>query len=127
MIFGGLVRTQKYLRYDPEIILFGKKITQLTEEDALLVVGGWKRGEHLQGHYPPRNPINFYFSHRKGWEIDLDEWSIALVESLKQQGARYFVSYYPMGLDIKKEFAQQLRSEYKLLEASDRWFIYALD
>jgi hypothetical protein len=127
MLISGLVRTREYCHYNTDQLAFGKRIQELTEKDSLLIVGGWRKDKHLQVKYPPRNPINFYLSDRKGWEIDLDEWALSRIDSLRQQGARYFVSYYPKGLELNKNFAQELSNKYILLELTERWFIYLLD
>ena len=123
----SVVRAKHFLSYNPARLAYGKRIEQLTDKDSLVIFGGWNKGSHLQVKYPPRDPIDFYISHRKGWEIDLDQWSLSLVDSLRQQGARYFGSFWPMGLDVKTDFAKGLREKYKLLEATDRWVIYSLD
>jgi hypothetical protein len=123
---AGLWRAQAYVKYDPDIIPFGERIEQLTKKEDLLIIGGWRRGPHLRSKFPPGNPINFYFSHRKGWEIALPEWEIARIESLRARGADYFVSYYPRGMDQKGDFAQAMKEKYRLVEATDRWIIYAL-
>lgn len=122
----GVLKAQNYLNFDPERLAFGRRIEQLTEKDSLIIIGGWNKGKHLQVKHPPRDPIDFYFSHRKGWEVDLDDWSLSLVVLLKQQGAHYFATFWPMGLDRKRVFAEGMRDEYRLLEATRRWVIYAL-
>jgi len=127
MAIAGLSKTREYLRYDPKRLEFGQRIEQLTDADSLVIFGGWRKGSQLQVKYPPSDPIDFYFSHRKGWEISVDQWSISLIDSLREQGARYFASYYPKGLEIKEAFAQGMKQKYPLLEATDRWFIYSLD
>ncbi len=126
MSIAGLLQTREYLQFDPKRLEFGQRIEQLTEADSLVIIGGWRKGSQLQVEYPPCDPIDFYISHRKGWEISLDQWSVSMVDSLREQGARYFASYYPKGLEIKEAFAQGMRQKYSLLEATDRWFIYSL-
>jgi hypothetical protein len=127
MLLAGLLRAKQYLYYNPQRLAYGKRIAQLTQKESLVIFGGWNKGTHLQVKYPPRDPIDFYISHRKGWEIDLDNWSPSLVETLRQQGAKYFATFWPMGLDVKKAFAKAIREKYKLLELTDRWVIYAID
>ena len=123
----ALVRTSEYRHFAVDRLTFGKRIQELTEKDSLVIIGGWRKGKHIQVKYPPRDPIDLYFSHRKGWVIDLDEWTLPRIESLRQQGARYFVSYYPKGLELNKTFVQGLNDKYTLLERTERWFLYLLD
>jgi 4-amino-4-deoxy-L-arabinose transferase-like glycosyltransferase len=127
MLLTSLARVKDYQYFDPERLEYGKRIEQLTEKGSLIIIGGWNKGSHLKVQFPCRDPIDLYHSHRRGWEIDLDEWSISLIDSLKQQGARYFATFYPMGLDKNKAFAERMKNKYSEIEATDRWVIYGLD
>jgi 4-amino-4-deoxy-L-arabinose transferase-like glycosyltransferase len=127
MTVSGLARQQQYLSFKPERLAYGKRVDQLTEKNSLIIFGGWNKGPHLQVKYPPRDPIDFYFSNRKGWEVNLDNWTLQLIEDYKQQGAAYFATFWPMGLDIKPQFAKAIRDKHTLLEATDRWVIYKLN
>ena len=127
MAVAGVLRQREYLVFKADRLAYGRRIGELTEEGSLIIFGGWNKGRHLQVKYPPRDPIDFYFSNRKGWEINLDNWSFDLVERLRHQGAKYFATFWPNGLDMKTEFEKDIRENYTLLEATDRWVIYKLN
>jgi len=85
-----LMKSRQYLNYDPNRIEYGKRIAQVTEKNDLIVIGGWKTDTHLHVKYTNRDPIDFYFSNRKGWHVDFDNWSLALRTASISD--RFFVS-----------------------------------
>jgi hypothetical protein len=65
MTIIGIVRSKHYLSFNLNRLKYAKRIEQLTKKGSLVIFGGWKKGKHPQIQYPPRDPIAFYFSHRK--------------------------------------------------------------
>lgn len=64
---------------------------------------------------------------RTGWEVYFEDWSLALVEQLRQAGAAYFVSDYAFGFTEVPAFLSTMGVRYVPLEVTPDWVIYRLE
>lgn len=99
------------------VVEAGRAIEQLSPKDALVVASYGA------------SPIQLYYSHRRGWTLDLegveDAALIDELEKLKQKNAAYYVTTQLPELDRKKDFRSYL-SGHRLVKRTDRYVVYAL-
>lgn len=128
----------KISRYNVGRADFGSRVFALTDPGARIVVArSWSRRDWFQhrsseGELLGYDPVDLYLSHRKGWSIFGDTLSSNFIETLRQRGARYFVSYccaggVPWILTTRPEIQAYLACAYTPLEVNERWVIYRLD
>jgi 4-amino-4-deoxy-L-arabinose transferase-like glycosyltransferase len=58
-----------------------------------------------------QEPIVFFLADRKGWSLAADQYDPAVLDSYRQQGARYFVNPYPALLPAGSPLAGWLRAD----------------
>jgi len=133
---------QIFYRMPPNLtdqLAFASRLRALTEPGSLVILGSsisrgpepasaaCCRHREPDGQYLGHEPVEFYQSHRKGWSIHYEDWSIELVEALQKRGAMYFASSHSEGLNQQSEFLRLLGDRYTLLERNPKWVIFRLD
>ncbi len=120
-------------------LAFASRLRVLTEPGSLVILGSsisrgpepaspaCCRHREPDGRYLGHEPVEFYQSHRKGWSIHYDDWSMELVDALRRKGAKYFATSYADGLDQKTHFLRTMGNRYTLLERTPRWAIFRMD
>ena len=136
--------THRYLDYVlpsevSERLAFPQRLRELTEPGSLTIIGSKiRRGpgpatsaccrhREADGRYLGHEPIEFYQSHRKGWSLNPEDWSIDLVDTLRGRGAEYFATSYVEGMFEKPGFVAAMNASYTLLEGTSKWRIYRLE
>jgi len=84
----------------------GTTADKIINQNALIITT-----DALVGH----NPDLLYYSNRKGWVVPEESWSAETIESMKGQGARYFVIAPQILLYRNPQFANYLFGSYKSL------------
>jgi len=117
-------------------VTYGERVNQLTDPAGLVIIANlgktvswmpeFRQHRTRQGEYLPSGPMDFYFSHRKGWNIDEEHTSPEFIETLRQRGAKYFVTYYPQFLERHPDLKAAFERSYTPLEVTSRWAIYRL-
>lgn len=114
-----------------ERLEFAAHLEQVTEPGARLVVAenhvrpeGWFQHRTEQGELLGFMPIDFYFSHRKGWSISGAEVQPAFIETLRGRGAAYFATASIKDFPGLRAY---LDCAHTRLDASDQFAIYRLD
>lgn len=114
---------------------FGRRVEAMTQPGSLLITiepqrfprrsttfeHRTKRGELLWGY-----PYDLYYSHRKGWSLSEHEATPRLIESLREQGATYLITFFPEALSRHPETLVFLRSSHQTLEDSRHGLIFRL-
>ncbi len=120
-------------------LAFAGRLRALTEPGSFLILGSsisrglepaspaCCRHREPDGRFLGHEPVEFYQSHRKGWSIYYEDWSIELLETLRQRGARYFASSFAEGLKEQSEFLRTMGDRYTLLDRTPKWAIFRLD
>ena len=88
----------------------GPAIDKLTPKDALIIAG--------DGYAPTL----LYYANRKGWLIAPEEWTPGKIETLKAQGAHYFVTSRVVYLknDLKnKQFYDYMSGKFPVVEGAN--------
>jgi hypothetical protein len=107
-------------RYKPErmekdmpIYVAGNRVREISPKDALLIAAHWGGPELL------------YYSDRKGWPAESMNVTIEMIESLKKEGASWFVSSRVTEMD--KKVVSYLQTNYDIIELTDQYLIARLD
>ena len=107
-------------RYKPErmekdmpIYVAGNRVREISPKDALIIAAHWGGPELL------------YYSDRKGWPAESMNVTIEMIESLKKQGASWFVS--SRVTEIDKKVVSYLQTNYDVIELTDQYLIARLD
>jgi hypothetical protein len=124
---------------------FTARIAALTTPDSLIVCGqhaAAAQGEptHALGWDPWTAPVGdigliadpdtcyFRFDdlevNRKGWIIPYEDWSMDLIDILRQRGAKYFITPYRYGLEHNRALFEAMDKRFKKLERTDGWAFY---
>ncbi len=72
------------------------------------------------------DPVGFYQSHRKGWSILIEQWSIELLDGFHRQRARYFATWRVRGLELSADFRSARQERHTQVEWTANWGIYRL-
>jgi 4-amino-4-deoxy-L-arabinose transferase-like glycosyltransferase len=113
----------------------GRRVAQLTEPEALLITVEQKSTARPQTIFEHRTakgellwgfPVDLYLSHRKGWSVGDKDATPAFIDSLRQQGAKYLVTFFPKALFRNVELTNYLEQNCVLLERTENWLIFAL-
>lgn len=134
--------TRNNLRYQtPDFqreLTFSQRLNELTPPGSLVIIGTqFSRGpgpagprccRHREpdGRYLGHRPVELYLSHRKGWALHLEDWSLETIEYLRAKGAEYFASWYMEGFEEKRTLLEEMADNYTVVEQNDRWVIYRL-
>ena len=122
--------------YDKIRIRFGPRVMELTQPDELVVFvvpvpkgadPGIYRHRTVDGQYLYCDPIDLYNSHRKGWSLDADQATPALVEQLRQKGARYLATVFPKVFDDNPLLDAHAKASLIPLDVNEDWHIYRID
>jgi hypothetical protein len=68
---------------DVRVLDAGQAVERVVPGDALSVV---------VDDYGATSPLLLYYAHRKGWSFDVDNLSPKMIDGLRRQGARFFVT-----------------------------------
>jgi hypothetical protein len=63
---------------------------------------------------------------RRGWVLFFESWSVDTIETLRQRGARYFVTPYGFGVQQKRELFDVLDTRFRRIERTPGWAFYDL-
>ncbi len=116
-------------------IAFGQRVQELTEPDALIVFIARRPADHppeIYRHRTPEgeflycDPIDFYLSHRKGWNPDDFQATPELLERARGRGARYVATFFPQVFERQPELKAWLDAAYTPLEVTRAWAIYRM-
>ncbi len=116
-------------------IAFGRRVDSLVEPGAPVifvdvstpsVTKEFRQHRTAQGEYLGCYPLDFYFSHRKGWSLDENLATPSFIETLHQRGARYFASFFPTILVRHPDLKAALDRSYTPVEITPQWVIYRL-
>jgi len=114
---------------------FDKRINQLTAPKDLIIFAIPRPSEWspvflqhrtAEGEYLSQDPVDFYFSHRKGWSIHDAQSSPELLEALRKRGAKYFATFYPEIFERYPSLKMTLADRYIPVEVTPKWAIYRL-
>lgn len=115
-------------------VAFGERVKSLTEPDALIVFVIPYRGmpalyQHrtAYGEYLECDPMDFYYSHRKGWSLDENQASPEFIDTLRRRGAKYFATAYPKILERRPDLKVTLDRSYTAIDITPKWIVYRLD
>ena len=65
------------------------------------------------------SPIQLYYSHRKGWTMNLTNQDtrklMSQLEAMRRQGAAWFITSKTGEIKRNREFEEQLRNRYKVI------------
>lgn len=92
------------------ILSAGNTIDKIVEKDALIITTESEIGS---------NPAILYYSQRKGWTLPGTLWSPSMLDSLKNQGADYFVIAPQLSLLNNINFSTYLFNAYKSVIGSN--------
>jgi hypothetical protein len=130
---GATVRLrQKYLNEQS----FSQKVAKFTEPNALIICGrhasaGHGGSENPSGQDPWKlsatnigalDPDACYHQFnaapmtRMGWIIPYEDWSMDLIDALRQRGAKYFITPYGYGLEHNLALFEGMDKRFKKLE-----------
>lgn len=126
------------LRFSPrneEVRSFDARVERLTEPDALVIFlrpffpqENYYHRQHrtAQGEFLSSFPRDFYLSHRKGFSLDGELATPALVETLRQRGARYLATPWVSMIAENPALADALASRYTPLVVTPEGLLYRL-
>jgi hypothetical protein len=97
---------------DMPIYVAGKKVSEISPKDALIITAHWGGPELL------------YYCDRRGWRTESSKCTIELIEIRRKQGATWFVSTRVM--EVNKDVISHLQSNYEVIELTDKYVIAKL-
>jgi Dolichyl-phosphate-mannose-protein mannosyltransferase len=119
---------------DMERVVFDEHVRELTEPGALVIFARPYRDRQAlyqhrtqEGEYLECDPVDFYYSHRKGWSLDDRQASPELIETLRQRGAKYFATVFPGIFKRHPDLKEALARSYVPVEVTREWVIYRLN
>jgi len=92
----------------------GQEVDKITPRDALVIGCLWGGPEVL------------YYSNRKGWTMNAYACSKEGIEDCRRKGAAYFVTIAQAGEAIDSNVLSYLKHEYKVIKATNEYFIIQL-
>jgi hypothetical protein len=97
VLFGALGSAKLYAEFfEPvgeKLAVCGRRVAERTPEGALVIVS---TTSEANTHGTPNNyqePHVFFFADRHGWSLASDQHTPEAVESMRREGASYFVAY----------------------------------
>jgi hypothetical protein len=115
-------------------LAFAHRLAELTEPDAILVLGGPLRdAADVDRHVEPDgfgsrdDPVELYHSHRRGWSMVFDDDSIEVIEALRRKGGTWFATRAVDYLDGLPTFRCALDERFTLVERTGKWAVYRLE
>ena len=120
---------------EEEARLFNARVERETEPDALVIfLRPFYPGEHYyhrqhrtaQGEFFSSYPRDFYLSHRKGFSLDGELATPAMIETLRQRGARYLATPWVKMIAENPALADALARRYTPLIVTPEGVLYRL-
>ena len=106
-------------RYKPErmekdmpIYAAGNRVREISPKDALIIAAHWGGPELL------------YYSDRRGWPAESRNVTIKGIESLRKEGATWFVTSRVVEMD--KDVITYLKNNYDVVESTEQYLIVRL-
>jgi hypothetical protein len=138
---GAIVRLREKYQNEQR---FTEKVAKLTDPVSLIICGrhasaGHGGSENPSGQDPLKLPssdigaldpdacyyqFNAVPMSRIGWIIPYEDWSMDLIDALRQKGAKYFITPYRYGLEHNRALFDAMDKRFKKLERTDEWAFY---